>query len=1433
MAAARERQQDDPAQEIAAPEAVPQSPASVPAGPMNAAGVMALQRLVGNAAVADMLDEKREPQPGGPLAEGIAGRGGDPASAGLAAGGPAPGGGPLAEGMAGRGGEQAGGAQGESPDFLAMASSAVGAAATTVGMLPGGSGVLAAFEAIVRGTESAPPEGAAAGGVGAAAGAAGAAAAGGVAEGAAAGAAGAAAGTAGAAVAGGVAEGAAAGAAGAAGGVGAAAAGAAGAAGGVGAAAAGAANAAAGAGAAAQGAQPGAAGAGPSAAGATAAGAAAEGAQAAGGAGAAQEAAGGGSAAAAEPAPSRAPSDDPNFQAMKGKAGAAGAKAKAHQPASAGAAAAQAAAQPPGNEVASQAQGAQVEEMGQQQPGVFDRKAFIAAVKKAIDAAAPKNLEEADDFKGSGKAGEAKEQVGALVKGGKKDAEKDIKGATEAPPDTSKAKPKTVVPLAPEEPGAATASVGAAAAMPGPRPAEETDLSAGPAEVEQQMTDAEVSEAQLKNANEPEFNAALDAKQEAKEHATTAPVEYRAQETAVLAQGREEAESEEAKHLKGMQGSKVEAIAKVAGHKGETKSEDESKRTKVAGDIQAIYDKTKTEVTGILTALDGKVEATFTRGEASARKQFEDYVGAKMDAYKDDRYSGFFGGARWLKDKLFGMPDEVNVFYSQGRDGYLAAMDGVIGEVADLVGGELNAARMKIAAGRAEVHDYVTQLPQDLQKVGKDAEAKLDQQWDDLSSDVDNKQDAMVDSIAQKYVASRDELDSRIDELKAANKGLVAKALDAVVGVIKTILKLKDMLLNVLAKAADVIGDIITDPIGFLSNLIGGIKDGLGRFVDNIATHLENGLMGWLFGALGDAGITLPKTFDLAGIFELVMDVLGLTYRSIRGRVAKIVGEPVVEKMEQTVDVFKILVSKGVAGLWDWIKEKIGDFQDLVLGGIKDFIIERVIKGGITWLLSLLNPAAAFIKACKAIYDIVMFIVERGSQIMEFVNSVLDSIGAIARGQLSVAAEKVETALAKALPLAISFLASLLGLGGITDKIKEGIDKVRKPIEKAVDFVVIGAVKGFKKLFGGAIGWVKGKAAAGKQWVKDKAETGKQWAVGKAKGIKNRLTGGGKDEADEPQTPEEQKAKEADVTAGLGALDEVTATFSGRGATIDDLKGPVASVRQSHPVFKSIEVVPDGEDWDYVYTASPSRVKSGPKKKGGTFKLTPGGLQKQEGRILEGVKEGKAVHLFARHVDPSEEDLVERLEEQVAEFVRLRDARIDAERQKIVDAEAANTELDAAPEPTSKKEKKVVDTVVKRGEDYRKQAEAIQNAKRRISELERMDEHDRDTVLEQLKNWRGGMPTAQASKFRSGPILEQSVEHAIKENQVKIDDAFTGKPPGESLTIRSTLAKSIGIGFELNERNQVVPTPSMMKSIVIILVLVDDEHFVVETAYPE
>ena len=55
----------------------------------------------------------------------------------------------------------------------------------------------------------------------------------------------------------------------------------------------------------------------------------------------------------------------------------------------------------------------------------------------------------------------------------------------------------------------------------------------------------------------------------------------------------------------------------------------------------------------------------------------------------------------------------------------------------------------------------------------------------------------------------------------------------------------------------------------------------------------------------------------------------------------------------------------------------------------------------------------------------------------------------------------------------IGFLASLLGVGGISEKIKEVIETVRKPINAAIDWVIGNAVQLVKaagKFVGGLFG---------------------------------------------------------------------------------------------------------------------------------------------------------------------------------------------------------------------------------------------------------------------------------------------------------------------------------------------------------------------------
>ena len=493
----------------------------------------------------------------------------------------------------------------------------------------------------------------------------------------------------------------------------------------------------------------------------------------------------------------------------------------------------------------------------------------------------------------------------------------------------------------------------------------------------------------------------------------------------------------------------------------------------------------------LLDGLDQQVTDVFDKGEKVARDTFDTNVGKEVDDWKDERYSGLRGKWRWVKDKFAGLPAEVNQIYARNRTVYLANMQKVISDVADVVGSTLGKAKQRIADGRNEIKAYVASQPVALRKFANEAGEKMSDQFDSLDSDVDSKQESVVSDLAQKYVAARQSVDDSITKMQEDNKGLVEKAVDAVEAVVGIILKMKDMLMNVLSRAANAIGRIISDPIGFLDKLVSAVKAGLSKFVANIGEHLKKGLLDWLLGALSSAGIELPETFDLKGILTLALSILGLTWANIRGRLVSQVGEPVMAKMEQAVDVFKIIATEGLAGLWKWILDRIGDFQEMVMGEIREFISEKVIKAGIEWLIGILNPAAAFIKACEAIYNVVMFFVEKGKEIIEFVNSILDSVESILNGGVGAVADLIEGTLAKTIPLIINFLADLLGLGGISEKIKEIIGKIQAPVNKAIDAVIGGALKIGKKLFGGLIAKGKGLYAKGATYVKGKVEAGK------------------------------------------------------------------------------------------------------------------------------------------------------------------------------------------------------------------------------------------------------------------------------------------------------------------------------------------------------
>ena len=148
-------------------------------------------------------------------------------------------------------------------------------------------------------------------------------------------------------------------------------------------------------------------------------------------------------------------------------------------------------------------------------------------------------------------------------------------------------------------------------------------------------------------------------------------------------------------------------------------------------------------------------------------------------------------------------------------------------------------------------------------------------------------------------------------------------------------------------------------------------------------------------------------------------------------------------------------------------------------------------------------------------------------------------------------------------PIVIGFLASLVGLGGIGEKIRAIVETLQKPVTKALDYVIKTGLKlagpiirGIK----GISGKVKAKVAAGKAWVKGKVQGGDDSPEGK------------------------QKRLDKGMAAALAAKNR----FAGRTVGEKLLKPLLAVVRVKYGLT-SLTVVDEGGRWTVVGARDPGR----------------------------------------------------------------------------------------------------------------------------------------------------------------------------------------------------------------------------------------------------
>ena len=275
-------------------------------------------------------------------------------------------------------------------------------------------------------------------------------------------------------------------------------------------------------------------------------------------------------------------------------------------------------------------------------------------------------------------------------------------------------------------------------------------------------------------------------------------------------------------------------------------------------------------------------------------------------------------------------------------------------------------------------------------------------------------------------------------------------------------------------KTGAALQSILKNPLPFVGNLAKAAMAGFKNFAGNFLTHLKNGLIDWLTGSL--TGIYIPKALTLIEFGKMALSVLGLSWTQIRAKIVLALGpngELIMKGLEAGFDVIKALITGGPAAAWEVLKDKLTTLKDTIVSGIISMVVEAIVTKAIPKLVAMFIPGAGFISAIISIYDMVMVFVNKIAQIIAVVTAFIDSIVAIAAGNIGAAAGKVESILARLLALAINFLAGFAGLGKIASKVRGIVEKVRTTVNKGLDAAIAFIISKAKALFAYLFG--KGK----------------------------------------------------------------------------------------------------------------------------------------------------------------------------------------------------------------------------------------------------------------------------------------------------------------------------------------------------------------------
>jgi hypothetical protein len=679
----------------------------------------------------------------------------------------------------------------------------------------------------------------------------------------------------------------------------------------------------------------------------------------------------------------------------------------------------------------------------------------------------PQTIEDVDNFKRDMKAQHMGTDVLEVVQGDKNAVVSTFADMERTPPPTPPEHTPEALP--PEEIAPSTPPMNLGQGGVAPLQPEHTDVSKYTKEADAKLQQEGVTQEQLDMVDSGDLAVANREKKGMEKTAKTEPLavqQFARQETERVDRDLKQEEKNERGALAGR---RKLGLSLTTQRQKNAKSALEKKRDEVAAKINGIYKAAQDKVKKKLADLETLSMKRFDEGNAKASKAFEDNVNRELDAYKDDRYSGVFGWARKAKDWLLGMDDlpEVKAIFDRNRAAFVTTIDKLVAEVSADNKRVVQECKDELTRARAEIKDYADKLGPDLKDIGKKTESDVNGKLDELDGFIRKKEEELQHKLADKQQAAIKAIDDKIEKIKEAMSGALAKLGNLLLWAAKkfftwALSKFGYSLTDIEAiinKGAAVLKAIFTQPIQFVKNLVAAAKLGFQNFAKNFLTHLKDAIFDWLTGSL--EGIQLPSSWDLKGIASVALQMLGLTWTNIRGKLVKAVGEPAVTAMERGFELVVTLVRDGPMAAWEKVQEMGNEIKQGFREGVQDFIKVKIIEKAVETIGSLIVPGAGIVRAIIGIYDTVVFFIQKAKQIIEMIGNFLGSIGEIAAGNIGAAAGALEKGLATGLKLVINFLAKFLRLDGITAKIRQAIqkihDKVDKVLDRVVDWVVVRA----------------------------------------------------------------------------------------------------------------------------------------------------------------------------------------------------------------------------------------------------------------------------------------------------------------------------------------------------------------------------------------